>query len=43
MRNLLVHAYFSVDWEIVWRTATESVPRLAEDVVAILGADSRRE
>jgi uncharacterized protein with HEPN domain len=36
MRNLLVHAYFSVDWEIVWTTASESVPRLAEQVAALL-------
>jgi uncharacterized protein with HEPN domain len=38
MRNLLVHAYFSVDWEIVWRTATESVPKLAAQITAILEA-----
>lgn len=36
MRNFLVHAYFSVDWEIVWTTATESVPKLAAQVGAII-------
>jgi hypothetical protein len=30
MRNLLVHAYFSVNGDIVWNTATKSVPGLAE-------------
>jgi uncharacterized protein with HEPN domain len=28
MRNRLVHAYFDVDADIVWRTATEEVPAL---------------
>lgn len=38
MRNLLVHAYFSVDWNIVWTTATESVPRLKTQVEKVLQA-----
>ncbi|MHB0970737.1 MAG: HepT-like ribonuclease domain-containing protein [Thermoanaerobaculia bacterium] len=29
MRNRLIHAYFDVDRDIVWRTATEDVPKLA--------------
>jgi uncharacterized protein with HEPN domain len=37
-RNLAVHAYFGVDWEIVWTTATEDVPPLRERVAAILAA-----
>lgn len=28
MRNRLVHGYFDVDPDIVWRTATEEVPAL---------------
>jgi uncharacterized protein with HEPN domain len=35
MRNLLVHAYFSVDWDVVWITATDSVPQLAEQIAEI--------
>ena len=35
-RNIAVHAYFSVKWEIVWVTATEDVPRLREQVQRIL-------
>jgi uncharacterized protein with HEPN domain len=41
MRNILVHAYFSVDWEIIWTTATESVPKLAAQVSAIIEAGDR--
>ncbi len=39
VRNLLVHAYFSVDWDIVWTTAVESVPKLAEQVGALIRAE----
>jgi uncharacterized protein with HEPN domain len=28
MRNRLIHAYFDVDHEVVWRTATEELPQL---------------
>ena len=37
-RNIAVHAYFSVKWEIVWVTATQDVPRLRRRVVEILAA-----
>jgi uncharacterized protein with HEPN domain len=39
MRNLLVHAYFSVDWEIVWTTANDSVPKLAVQVDRVLNGE----
>ncbi len=29
MRNRLIHTYFDVNGEILWRTATEDVPSLA--------------
>jgi uncharacterized protein with HEPN domain len=35
-RNIAVHAYFSVDWSIVWDTAINDVPPLAEEVRAML-------
>jgi uncharacterized protein with HEPN domain len=35
-RNIAVHAYFAVDWNIVWTTATEDVPILKEQVSKIL-------
>lgn len=28
-RNLVVHSYFAIDWEIVWSVATRDLPELA--------------
>ena len=28
MRNRLIHAYFDVDHDVIWRTATENLPHL---------------
>jgi uncharacterized protein with HEPN domain len=41
-RNIAVHAYFAVSWEIVWVTATEDVPEL-RDVVALILAEEYTE
>ena len=38
-RNLSVHAYFGVQWPIVWGTATEEVPELRRIVGGILESD----
>ena len=38
-RNIAVHAYFAVSWEIVWVTATEDVPMLRDVVVHILAEE----
>jgi len=38
-RNIAVHAYFAVDWEIVWVTATEDVPMLRDAVARILAKE----
>ena len=35
-RNFAIHEYFSVNWEIVWTTATQDVPILGNQVVKIL-------
>ncbi|MBI3535996.1 MAG: DUF86 domain-containing protein [Chloroflexi bacterium] len=35
-RNVAVHSYFSVDWNIVWTTATEDVPKLRDQVAKII-------
>ena len=35
-RNIAVHAYFAVDWSIVWIAATEEVPKLRRQVAEIL-------
>ncbi len=36
MRNRLVHAYFDVDTEIVWKTVTVELPALAADLRPLL-------
>jgi len=38
LRNVAVHEYFSVNWEIIWVTATSNVPLLREQVAAMLAA-----
>jgi uncharacterized protein with HEPN domain len=38
-RNILVHAYFGIDWEIVWRAATNHCPVLRMQVANILAAE----
>ena len=35
-RNLLVHDYFSIDLDVVWRIVVEDVPALKKVVVEIL-------
>jgi uncharacterized protein with HEPN domain len=35
-RNLAVHAYFSIDWSIVWTAATKDVPELIHKITAIV-------
>lgn len=36
IRHILVHGYFGIDMEIVWRVAVERVPELREQIAAIL-------
>jgi len=35
-RNIAVHAYFAVQWDIVWATTTDDVPELRRQVLEIL-------
>jgi len=37
-RNILIHAYFGIDWEVVWRAAKNRCPILREQVAGILAA-----
>ena len=39
MRNAAAHAYFGVNWSIIWATAVQDVPRVRGQVSAILEAD----
>jgi len=38
-RNIAVHAYFSIEWPIVWNTATSDVPWLLEQVRLVFAAE----
>ena len=42
MRNRLVHVYFSVNLDIVWRTIEQDVPALVAQLEAILECKSDR-
>lgn len=35
-RNIAVHQYFAVDYAVVWKIATEDVPKLDAQAMAIL-------
>lgn len=39
MRNRIVHAYFDIDYDIVWDTVTLNVPALAEVLKTVLSQD----
>lgn len=32
MRNVLIHVYFDIDYTIVWKTATELIPQLKQQI-----------
>jgi len=36
MRNFLFHAYFKIEPEILWQTAVDSIPELAEQLEVLL-------
>lgn len=38
MRNALAHGYFAVDLEIVWRTTTSELPKLATNIGKLIKA-----
>lgn len=35
-RNILIHAYFGIDWDEVWRTATKECPALKAQIESVL-------
>lgn len=35
-RNRVVHEYFGIDWQLVWKTIAEDLPVLRERIAAIL-------
>ena len=38
-RNVVVHAYFSIDWDVVWNAAMEDIPFLREQIAMILESE----
>ena len=38
-RNILVHAYFGIDWDEVWCAATQESPVLRRQVASIVRAE----
>lgn len=39
MRNVGVHAYFALDWDIIWDTATADIPSLRPQIAEILATE----
>src|SRR5439155_15502656 len=38
-RNILIHASFGIDWDVVWRAAKGRCPVLREQIAGILAAE----
>lgn len=38
-RNIAVHAYFAVDWHVIWEAAIRDAPELKEKVAKIIDWD----
>jgi uncharacterized protein with HEPN domain len=36
MRNRLIHAYFDLDLDLIWQTATQEIPDLIPEIEALL-------
>ena len=43
MRNFLVHAYFKIDLDVLWKTAIEDLPPLIAQLEAILSTENPSE
>jgi uncharacterized protein with HEPN domain len=41
-RNIAVHAYFAVDWEIAWEAATLHAPAFAKQMQVILETQNKK-
>jgi uncharacterized protein with HEPN domain len=38
-RNILIHTYFKIDWEIIWNTVQNDIPDLRRQVLKIIEED----
>lgn len=43
MRHILVHEYFDVEWEILWRVLQTRIPPLKADIETILNEIDRHD
>jgi uncharacterized protein with HEPN domain len=43
MRDRLSRGYFGIDYDIVWKTATQLIPALLPQLADVLGEETRRE
>lgn len=41
MRNKMIHEYFDVDWQVIWTTVKEDLPRLKQQIDLLLIAHSQ--
>ena len=39
VRHRIVHAYFDLDWQILWDSAVDDIPRLREQISGILESE----
>lgn len=39
VRHRIVHAYFDLDWQILWDAATGDIPELRRQILDILGTE----
>jgi len=38
MRDILIHEYFGIDYELVWKVVKESIPSLRKEILHILSS-----
>lgn len=36
MRNKVIHNYFDIDWQVIWSTVNDDLPRLKREIDALL-------
>ena len=41
MRNRLIHAYFDIDYDIVWQALTHEIPKIIPELELLLKANER--
>ena len=39
VRHRIVHAYFDLDWQILWHAATDEIPQLRKQISGILKSE----